>query len=294
VLAAVVMGVSAIAVTQRAVFSAPVGSKADTLRTADAAASTEPIETSLATSSQRAVFPYSVVPGGVDSVDELRSAIAGDPIVAHHYSGFDLSKARVERLAAPRFAHVSYRLGARVYWTRRPLVLPAGERVITDGKMIARTRCGNQVAAEPGITSPAEPNASILDTPTIPMSPCPTCALAPVGAITAIGFVPPPSGLVSPPETATITSTPTLFADVASGPLNAGGYELGTPHDDSHVQTFDGPYAEPPLNHEVLTPVPEPGSLMLMLIGGGGFAVRRLAARRRAVRSASTASSRPR
>jgi uncharacterized membrane protein YgcG len=114
---------------------------------------------------QRAVFPYSVVPGGVESVTELQKAIATDPVVADHYKGFDLSKARVERLATPRVAHVSYRVGDRVYWTRKPLVLPAGERVITDGTRVARTRCANQVANLPGVTSPAEPAPAILDTP---------------------------------------------------------------------------------------------------------------------------------
>jgi hypothetical protein len=124
-----------------------------------------PADVALPRAAQRAVFPYSVIPGGVRTVDELRRAIATDAVVANHYKDFDLPKARVERLPVPRFAHVSYRLGDRVYWTQRPVLLPAGETVITDGTRTARTRCGNQVANEPSETSPAEPAAAVLDTP---------------------------------------------------------------------------------------------------------------------------------
>ena len=339
VFAALVMGLSAITVTQRGGFRAPSGSEAATPGTTEAAVSTEPIETSLATGSQRAVFPYSVVPGGVDSVDELRRAIAADPVVADHYRGFDLSTARVERLAAPRIAHVSYRLEDHVYWTRRPLVLPAGERVITDGKQIARTRCGNQVAIDPGITSPAEPDASVLDTPAIPMAPCPICAGAPGGASPGNGlvpppsglaggntpanefvpppsgspggaipgsgfvpapsglasgaapdngFVPPPSGALPPPEVPTIPPPPALFVGAGGGPSNDGPNVPGTPHDDSPNEPPGTPHSHSPVTKPVPAPVPEPGSVMLMLIGAGGFAVRRLAARRRADQSVST------
>jgi hypothetical protein len=134
------------------------------------AASVEPADgatanVSFSPAAQRAVFPYSVVPGGVETVDELRRAVATDAVVANHYKDFDLTKARVERLAVPRFAHVSYRLGERVYWTQRPVVLPAGETVITDGTRTARTRCGNQVADKAGDTFPAEPAVAVLDTP---------------------------------------------------------------------------------------------------------------------------------
>lgn len=124
--------------------------------------------TVLANATDRPVYPYSVIPGGVDSVAELKSAIDRDPVVAEHYRDFDVSKARVERLETPKIAHVSYRIGNDVYWTRKQLVLPAGERVITDGKHIARTRCGNQVADTPAVTSPAEPAANVLDTPVPP------------------------------------------------------------------------------------------------------------------------------
>ncbi|HYT65239.1 MAG TPA: hypothetical protein VEL51_02385 [Vicinamibacterales bacterium] len=125
-----------------------------------------PLDASLPGVPQRAVFPYSVVPGGVESVSELRKAIATDPVVADHYKGFKLSKARVERLGSPKVAYVSYRVGDHVYWTRKRLLLPAGERVITDGQLVARTRCANQLGDVPGAISPAEPDSAVLNGPT--------------------------------------------------------------------------------------------------------------------------------
>ncbi len=40
---------------------------------------------------RRLVFPYSVIPGGVTSADELRETSAHDQTVATHYAGFNYS-----------------------------------------------------------------------------------------------------------------------------------------------------------------------------------------------------------
>jgi hypothetical protein len=117
-------------------------------------------------SSARLVYPFSVIPGGVTSVAELREAIARDPVVAAHYARFDLGKARVIRLAGGESAYVSYRRGNQVYWTSRKVKLATGEMVITDGLHTARSRCGNQVSDIPDEPfSEEEPPAETLDTP---------------------------------------------------------------------------------------------------------------------------------
>jgi hypothetical protein len=113
----------------------------------------------------RPVYPHSIVDGGARSADELKQAIAKDPVVAAHYADFDLENTKVVRLEQPKLAHVSYRLGNAVYWSRKPLVIGAGETVLTDGVHIARARCANQLADMPGETSPVEPAQSVLDTP---------------------------------------------------------------------------------------------------------------------------------
>jgi hypothetical protein len=117
----------------------------------------------------RLFYPYSVVPGGVAGVAELKAAIARDPVVAAHYAGFNLGKARVTHSDRERLVYVSYRRGSRLYWTSHRLKLPKGEKLITDGVITARSRCGNQVSDTPSAqTSPEEPSAQMLDTPQPP------------------------------------------------------------------------------------------------------------------------------
>jgi hypothetical protein len=113
----------------------------------------------------RPVYPYSIIQGGATSEDELEKAMAADPVVAAHFEGFDLHKTRVETLPEPRVAHVSYRKGNDVFWTRKPVVIPAGETVLTDGSNLARTRCGNRLADSPGPVSDDEPDPTVFDTP---------------------------------------------------------------------------------------------------------------------------------
>lgn len=117
----------------------------------------------------RPVYPYSVVPGGVRDVGELKRAAEHDRVIAAHYAAFDFGHARVVRLALPRTAYVSYRIGNRVFWTRHRVTLKQGEMLITDGKMTARARCGNQVMEVPQQeTSTSEPPPAKFDEPVNP------------------------------------------------------------------------------------------------------------------------------
>jgi hypothetical protein len=115
----------------------------------------------------RPVYPYSVVPGGVADAKELKWVAEHDPVVAAHYAGFDFERAQVVRLALARTVYVSYRIGNNIYWTRRRLMLHKGETVITDGKMIARTRCANRVEEAPQqqAASPVEPAPEKFEEP---------------------------------------------------------------------------------------------------------------------------------
>lgn len=226
----------------------------------------------------RAIFPYSVVPGGVHSVEELRGAIAQDPVVAEHYKDFDFSKAHIERLTMARHAYVSYRIGSQIFWTRKALVLPAGERVITDGSLIARTRCGNQVADRPGTTSPAEPAATVLDTPVA------------LSGIPFAGFVPLPtsSGAILPGAGGTIGPEIGAFGLSGSGALPSTTPLLGAREVTASCIADNMPSGDPCLppgltgfsQPEMPVPVPEPGSLTLMATGAG-LVARKLWTRRR-------------
>jgi len=115
---------------------------------------------------RRVVYPYSVVPGGVQTADDLRHITSHDDVVGSHYAGFDFRNARIVEVDQPKLVYLSYRVGDKIYWTRKKVSLRRGEKLITDGKMTARTRCANRVseAAMPE-TSPAEPPAAKFEEP---------------------------------------------------------------------------------------------------------------------------------
>jgi len=115
---------------------------------------------------RRLVYPYSVIPGGVTSGAELREIAAHDAAVARHYTGFNYNRARVIEVREPRLVYLSYRRGNKVYWTRKQASLHQGEKLLSDGNMTARTRCGNQVSILPQAnTSSEEPLIAELDRP---------------------------------------------------------------------------------------------------------------------------------
>lgn len=116
--------------------------------------------------SRRLVYPYSIVPGGVASADELREASAHDSVVASHYSGFNYRRAHLVEVKQAQKVYLSYRLRNKVYWTVRQASLHPGEKLLTDGNLTARTRCGNQVSVLPqAVISPEEPTLAELDRP---------------------------------------------------------------------------------------------------------------------------------
>lgn len=114
----------------------------------------------------RPVYPYSIIPGGVHDPRELERVFERDPVVAAHYRNFDFRRARIVQLTQDRTVYVSYRIAGRVYWTTKLVLLHKGEKVITDGKMTLRTRCGNQVSDQARQeVSPNEPAIAKLENP---------------------------------------------------------------------------------------------------------------------------------
>ncbi len=114
-------------------------------------------------------FPYSVIPGGAFTREELEKALKADTVAAAHYSDFKVSNTRIVKLDSDRMCYVSYRVGDRVYWTRKQIRLKKGETLLTDGVHFARTRCGNRLADRP--TEPAisemEPAEKMFEAPKI-------------------------------------------------------------------------------------------------------------------------------
>jgi len=219
------------------------------------------VSTSASTGSRRAVFPYSVIPGGVRDAKELGSAAANDPVVAEHYAGFHIARAHTLRLDRPTMMYVSYRLKNGVYWTRNRMTIPAGETLISDGENYARVRCGNRLS--PVATLPvslAEPSAEKLETPAfVPplladLSPREGFAVDPLIA-NMPGFGPIPSaGPVA-------TGVPPV------GVLPVGVIPVGVPP--VGFPPILPPGVTPPGSENPPPPVstPEPGSLSLLLCG---------------------------
>jgi len=115
---------------------------------------------------RRVVYPYSVIPGGVQTPDDLRQVSEHDRMVGSHYAGFDFRNARIVELDQPKLVYLSYRMGGKLFWTGKRISLHKGEKLITDGRMTARTRCANRISetAQPAI-SPAEPPAAKFEEP---------------------------------------------------------------------------------------------------------------------------------
>ena len=114
----------------------------------------------------RRVYRYSVVPGGAADRAELERVLRSDRIVAAHYAGFDVARARAVTVSAPRAVYVSYRKGDKIYWTTRKVMLQVGETLLTDGRNEMRARCANRISDVPRFPVEAHaPNPDELDEP---------------------------------------------------------------------------------------------------------------------------------
>jgi len=129
----------------------------------------------------RKVYRYSVIPGGVYSIEELARARRVDSTVGAHYADFG-SRVQVQISSGPALLYVSYRKGDRVYWTAKKHRIPKGEALLTDGKHLARTRCGNRLSLSPQLPTLTidEPNENQLAGIQPPENPLADMPLAPL------------------------------------------------------------------------------------------------------------------
>jgi hypothetical protein len=209
--------------------------------------------------SQRAIFPYSIVPGGVRDARELQNAAEGDSVVARHYSDFRIIQAHTLRLNRPLEMYVSYRKNNQVYWTKNRMLIPAGETLISDGENLARVRCANRlsaIAAKPVAVS--EPTTEELSEPT---------------------FVPPLLAQLLPGESSEFSPTGAdggipagpLAAKAPGGTSNTPGSPVLPPILGPGVPPLvpNTPVGPPPNNPAPTPPVstPEPSSFWLLATG---------------------------
>ncbi|MFY9644845.1 MAG: PEP-CTERM sorting domain-containing protein [Terriglobales bacterium] len=196
------------------------------------------------------VYPYSVVPGGVKDLRDLREAAARDAVVRRHYARFDYDHARLVRASEAREVYLSYRIRDTVFWTRKKVRLHVGELLLTDGKITARAHCGNQISdtAKPEV-SQEEPEDDVLDQPVAVME-APSSPIRPVLA---------PSGLPpGQPMEPKIFTGGFLFPYVPMGiPISSSRCPFDSTLVDGHCE---------PRKHKKPV-VPEPSTMVLIASG---------------------------
>jgi len=197
-------------------------------------------------------YPYSVIPGGVRSVGEFREIAARDYVVRRHFGGFDFSRARLVRAGHAREVYLSYRIRNRIFWTRRKVRLLAAELLLTDGKITARTRCGNQVSETPQPdVSDEEPTANVLDQP--------------VADIAAIGPSLPFHFLSVRPDLPGADAIPPSAPELFAGGFHFPYVEFGVPV--PHRLCKPGDVDKKCHHHHKPPTVPEPTTLVLLTSG---------------------------
>ena len=196
------------------------------------------------------VYPYSVVPGGVRNPGALREAVARDRAVARLYAQFDFARARLERLREAREVYVSYRIRDSIFWTRKKIRLPAGEMLLTDGKIAARAKCGNQISdvAKPDVSG-EEPDQDVMDQPV---------ALEPLGPPLPIR----PGVAMDLPVGQPLAQSGTGAFTFPYAPITAGPIIVCVKKDGS-IDKHCSHHHKPPV-------VPEPGTIVLL---GSGLAL---------------------
>ena len=195
------------------------------------------------------VYPYSVIPGGVKDPDDLRYAALRDYVIRRHFAHFNYSQAQLVRASEAREVYLSYRIRDSVFWTRRKIRLHVGELLLTDGKITARARCGNQISdtAKPEV-SEEEPEEDVLDQPVAAIDSAPFMPVRPL-----LGAPDLPAGQPTPPQ---LFAGGFIFPYVPNLPLPSGC--------SAKDQLVDG-HCRP--KHKAPT-VPEPST---MLLGASGL-----------------------
>jgi len=200
------------------------------------------------------VYPYSVIPGGVKDPDDLRYAALRDYVVRRHYAHFDYSHAQLVRASEAREVYLSYRIRDSVFWTRGKIRLRVGELLLTDGKITARARCGNQISdtAKPEV-SEEEPDEDVLDRPVAAVEAAPSSPFRPL-----LGPPDLPAGQPTPPQ---------LFGPAFFFPYVPVSLPLPSGRCTAPDQLVDGHCR--PKHHKPPT-IPEPST---MLLAGSGLAL---------------------
>ena len=242
--------------------------------------SVKPVDSITSAPVPRKIYRYSVVPGGVYSAAEFDRARRVDPVVAAHYAVFG-PKVSLTKLTRDMYVYVSYRKANHVYWSTKKHKVCEGETIVTDGKNMARGRCGNRLSFVPYHPSLdiQEPHERDLNTEE------PLLAKLPDGPLFLPGFpgVATPEQYPASPAITPATAFPpaTAARSGASNPFALPNNFLGPLMPIGFGPGFlsappNGPPVIPlvpviPIG-PIVTPVPEPPEAFLFLIAAASAA----------------------
>jgi hypothetical protein len=121
------------------------------------------------------VFRHSVVPGGVFSKADVEAAMFRMPDVAQHYRSLNIGQLAPAQVSRDGLYYASFKRDGAIFWTSYRLRVPAGEKILTDGRNIVRTRCGNLLSDEsleprlPPDLEPSDYDMEAVEVPSLPM-----------------------------------------------------------------------------------------------------------------------------
>lgn len=182
-----------------------------------------PVPLNLTENETARALAHPVHKGGVKNVADLRRLIQQNPDIAQHYkdAGFDINCSTDEILVFPMWANVSYRTGNGFEYTRHPILLLAGERIIADQchSVFIRALCANIIllAAKYPQGSTDQPIGTLIPSTDLPPSDFVPPAVSPVIPTPPVPPVPPglpPTG----PEWYPVPCCVVPFAPYAAAP----------------------------------------------------------------------------
>ena len=174
----------------------------------------------------RQIYPYSLIPGGVQDASDFAKHRVSDRVLMDHYRDVGAKLARVQ-LHRDQWMYASYRVADAVFWTKKRVLVHAGEDLLSDGKNLIRARCGNRLSEqsrtpvkqfEPPVITTDRFTTEIVTLPPPELVAHPGVPLVPPVPAEIPIVLPPPDQPLIPPESL-VTPAPPLAPYVPVTPV---------------------------------------------------------------------------